>query len=797
MGNTDGTSTLLVRASSPPVLYPSHDATRLNPSPPTAIIAAVLDACSDVREDFPLSRAVLQEGKSLDEAMEGLPLYRRSLLSRNLEAGTLSELQSLAGESDPEIFLSSLLSLGRRLRNEGREPVAAAVFQIASQSLDSMPNWRARLGAGLVATARREWQTARGQGPLGARLEGLLRRLGRESTDPSMLIGFAAGAAAFQSFRFLSLARLTSAPAGFLTRNWGARALAAVAGVGAETVAMSLSARGVREALGAGQAWDLHSLGRDFLSTGITLGLMRSSGFLAEGAFRRVHRLEAAGMTAATAPLLTRVSRGLFPQAAMFGALVASNRIEAGRGLRPRTDAATTLVDSLATLLQFNVGARLFHAVQPEGFAAWNRAMELRVRDLSSLSSGISPRGFPPLAPRPVFSVGYEGGGADGKAELGFAMMERPEDSEVRPLLPSDRPASETTSNPTLYKEVFENAPQPILVTDAEGDIRYANREARGIFRPTLLQMANIRLVEWFQPHPTEAQHFIWDRGENGVTHWKMESRPVSGQEGLAAHFLTDITELQLLKAEAARLRETNARLEASSELSQRFSHDEGNLLAALALQEKVLERSVREATTKPGETDAPPNSSLQKIDTDLKELSHTLDDVVGLFNTWKRVSRGQQRIVSLAVPDLLSEALRLNEGLRTKSRIQLVTDYGTEVQVIQGDEALLLSSVLNLCVNACHAMPQGGVLTVRSYAQGSESVIEVSDNGTGIAPEHLSQVFDLGFTTKEHAGGTGIGLPSVKATIENLHGGRIEMQSSVGVGTSFRLYFPLPGGGH
>jgi len=791
MSNIDGTSTLLFSAAIPPSAHASNDASRRSPLPPSAILAALLDVCSEVREDSALSHAVLREGRSLDEALAGLPLYRRSLLSRNLGSETLAELQSLARESDPEIFFASLLSLGHRLSNEGRESIAAAVFQVASQALEARPELRHWISAGLAESIRKDGQTAQGNGPFGARIEGLLRRLARETTQPATLFGFAAGAAAFQTFRFLTLARLASAPAGFFTRAWGARALATVAATGAETLAMSFSTRGIREALGERQAWDLRSMERDLLSTGITLSLLRGSGAFAESAFRRVYNLEAMGTAAANLSGFARVSRSLFPQTAMLGALMASNRIEAELGLRPRTDGATMLVDSLATLLQFNVGARLFHAFQPASFAEWNQGMEMRSRGLSSL-----PPIFPSLfGPRLAMAGASPAGNLGPRpAPLGLTMMERLEDPEATPEISAERSTSALTSHPSLYREVFENAPQPVLVTDAEGDIRYANREARGIFRPSLTDLANLRLIEWFQPHPMEAGLFTWERAEGDLTYWKMESRALSGEGGLNAHFLHDVTEVHRLRTEVENLRATNARLEASSELSQRFLHDEGNLLAGLTLQEEVLERAIREAAKRSVSPDGNPSNSLQQIDSTVRDLGHTIHDVVGLFNAWKRLSRGRQQITVLPVQNLLQEALRLNSGLRARSSIQLVTDFGSELQVIQGDEALLLNAVLNLCVNACHAMPNGGTLTVKNYGQGDESVIEVSDNGTGISAEHLPKIFELGFTTKEDLGGTGIGLPNVKATIENLHGGRVEVQSEVGVGTTFRLYFPAPG---
>ena len=109
----------------------------------------------------------------------------------------------------------------------------------------------------------------------------------------------------------------------------------------------------------------------------------------------------------------------------------------------------------------------------------------------------------------------------------------------------------------------------------------------------------------------------------------------------------------------------------------------------------------------------------------------------------------------------------------------------------MMGEESPLLSAVLNLFINACHAMPQGGELGVRAFSENGLVTIEVRDTGTGIAPEHLPHIFEPHFTTKEHSGGTGMGLANVKLAIERVHRGRVEVESEVGQGTTFRLIMP------
>ena len=109
----------------------------------------------------------------------------------------------------------------------------------------------------------------------------------------------------------------------------------------------------------------------------------------------------------------------------------------------------------------------------------------------------------------------------------------------------------------------------------------------------------------------------------------------------------------------------------------------------------------------------------------------------------------------------------------------------------MMGEEGPLLSAVLNLCINACHAMPNGGELKVRTFAQNGTVTIEIQDTGTGIALEHMPHIFEPHFTTKEHSGGTGMGLANVNLAIVRVHRGKIQVESEVGEGTTFRLLLP------
>ena len=107
------------------------------------------------------------------------------------------------------------------------------------------------------------------------------------------------------------------------------------------------------------------------------------------------------------------------------------------------------------------------------------------------------------------------------------------------------------------------------------------------------------------------------------------------------------------------------------------------------------------------------------------------------------------------------------------------------------GDESQLMQVLVNLVVNAVQAMPDGGTLTIGTRTDGEWVLLEVSDTGMGMTEVVQAQVFLPFFTTKDVDEGTGLGLAVVHGIVSS-HGGRIEVESRRGGGSSFRVYFPL-----
>ena len=120
---------------------------------------------------------------------------------------------------------------------------------------------------------------------------------------------------------------------------------------------------------------------------------------------------------------------------------------------------------------------------------------------------------------------------------------------------------------------------------------------------------------------------------------------------------------------------------------------------------------------------------------------------------------------------------------------ITLRTELAPALPTLQADAAELREMLTNLIFNAVDALPQGGEITLRTHAQGSEVALEVADTGTGMDEETRRRCLEPFFTTKGQKG-TGLGLAMVYGTMQR-HGGRIDLQSSPGQGTVFTLVMP------
>jgi two-component system NtrC family sensor kinase len=143
-----------------------------------------------------------------------------------------------------------------------------------------------------------------------------------------------------------------------------------------------------------------------------------------------------------------------------------------------------------------------------------------------------------------------------------------------------------------------------------------------------------------------------------------------------------------------------------------------------------------------------------------------------------------------LDLREVISSATRLVTHQQRGEGIEFKIETAEDLPRVSGDAGQLQQAIIALATNAVDAMPEGGVLRISCGRNGSRVFVEVTDTGAGILPENVPKIFEPFFTTKEVGEGTGLGL-AVCYGILTEHGGSLDVQSTVGVGTTFTILLP------
>jgi PAS domain S-box-containing protein len=234
--------------------------------------------------------------------------------------------------------------------------------------------------------------------------------------------------------------------------------------------------------------------------------------------------------------------------------------------------------------------------------------------------------------------------------------------------------------------------------------------------------------------------------------------------------------QMEQLKATQSQLVQA-AKLAAVGELAAGVAHELNNpLTSVLGFAELSLT--------------SPEVSSTLRHDLEViaREAGRARDIVRNLLD-FARQTRPQR--LPADVNHIFRQTLDLIRQHIEKSGVVITEDYGSDVGILTLDGGQIKQVFLNLITNAAQAMPKGGSLSLRTFRQGNEVAVSVSDTGQGIAPEILDRIFDPFFTTKAAGEGTGLGL-SVSLGIVQEHGGRISVESQVGRGSTFIVWLPI-----
>jgi two-component system, NtrC family, sensor kinase len=183
-----------------------------------------------------------------------------------------------------------------------------------------------------------------------------------------------------------------------------------------------------------------------------------------------------------------------------------------------------------------------------------------------------------------------------------------------------------------------------------------------------------------------------------------------------------------------------------------------------------------------------PANDPRQKLTEKIVKQTFRASEIVNNLLSFSRTTGTEFKEVNL--DQVIEETLTLLAHPFRAASVHVIKNLGGGLPAILGSSNRLQQVFLNLFLNAKDAMPSGGMLEVRSSAYNGTVEVEVTDTGLGIQRDNLARVFDPFFTTKATGRGTGLGL-SVSYGIIKEHAGKIEVRSTPGKGTSFRLEFP------
>jgi len=352
-------------------------------------------------------------------------------------------------------------------------------------------------------------------------------------------------------------------------------------------------------------------------------------------------------------------------------------------------------------------------------------------------------------------------------------------------------------------RQLFESSQDVIFITDVDGAIKTINPAAERLFGYPLDEMHTMSTLDVYA-NPSQREAFLNQMMRYGfVKDFEMQivtrdgalrdcqvnATAVRNGEGDIIGFqgsLRDITEKKLLEIQLIH----SQRMEAVGQLAGGMAHNFNNILVGIMGYAEFL------------------LSKKSKDDPDYKALSTIHDGTLRASELTRQlldIARGGDFIRKpLSLNDVVDRVLPLVSGTFHKA-INIDIHMEESIAFIEGDPGQLEQSLLNLCINARDAMPDGGTLTIETKGdyldeefcrrhldahEGDYVILTVSDTGVGMTRDVREHVFEPFFSTKEEKGGTGMGLATVYSTVRH-HGGIITFYSEKDQGTTFRLYFP------
>ena len=353
-----------------------------------------------------------------------------------------------------------------------------------------------------------------------------------------------------------------------------------------------------------------------------------------------------------------------------------------------------------------------------------------------------------------------------------------------------------------FLQKLIASSPNAIMAADMKGNILIWNRaseEALGYRAEEVIQKMNIVDI-W--PEGMARQIMKMLRSDDHGGPGRVRSFPLTakrrdgsileanfsaailydqdGRETATVGILVDLKERLDMER---KLRETqeqllqSEKLAAMGRLTSQVAHELNNPLYGIMNTLELLK------------TEVPPERKRRRI------LEMALSETVRLSTllrkmlTFSKPDQEERQVTDINT--VMDEILMLHEKRLRENDISVETDFNAGLPPVWASRNQLRQVFLNMVANAHDAMPNGGVLTVATFPEGKNVVMEIADNGMGMREEVQAKIFDAFFTTKGAVKGVGLGLSVCYGFIKE-HGGDITVESAPGEGTTFRITLPV-----
>jgi two-component system, NtrC family, sensor kinase len=269
------------------------------------------------------------------------------------------------------------------------------------------------------------------------------------------------------------------------------------------------------------------------------------------------------------------------------------------------------------------------------------------------------------------------------------------------------------------------------------------------------------------------------------TNHWLISKIPMRANEGREVSHVITVGENITQRVKADRAVARAEKLAAVGRLAAGVVHEINNPLATIAACAESLEKRIEEGAF----SDSPDAEDLREYLGLIRDEAFRCKTITNGLLDFSRLRAGQR--VPVSMTDVVKAAARLVTHQQRGENIGIEVEAPADLPQVSGDVSQLQQAVVALATNAIDAMPEGGTLTLKALQSGARILVEVKDTGIGIPPENMTKIFDPFFTTKDIGRGTGLGLAVCYGILSD-HGGRLDVRSTVGVGTTFTITLPV-----